>query len=122
MDRQFFWALLQLAVFLPLVLAGAYLVTRYAVAWRFRWPRTGSYLEVVEQVIVGPRAGLYVVRLGTRYCLFALSESGLSLVRELPDYPAGWRDREPGLRLPRPWPFSGAFREERREGEGKGEP
>ncbi|MGB9885495.1 MAG: flagellar biosynthetic protein FliO [Moorellales bacterium] len=122
MDREFFWALLQVAIFLPLVLAGAYLVARYITAWRFCWPRSGSYLEVAERVMLSPRAGLYVVRLGDKYCLFALSESGLSLLRELPDYWAASRGGEPGLRRPRPWPFCGAGREERRGGDGTGAP
>lgn len=87
MDRQFVWALLQLCIFLPLVLVGAYLATRFVGGRRYGWRREGTYLEVVERLAVGPRAGLYVIRLGRRYCLFSLTEGRLELVRELDDFP-----------------------------------
>jgi len=101
-DGQFLWALLQLATFLPLVIAGAYLVTRYVGAWGHIRARSGSYLEVVERLMIGPRCGLYVVRMGTRYCLLGVSEKGLDLLRELSDYPAPLQSGRPGTRLTPP--------------------
>lgn len=98
MEWQFFWALMRLLLFLPLVLGLAYLATRYATSLRYQWLRRGPYLAVIEHLALGPRTGLYVIRVGNRYCLFAASEGRLTLLRELEDYPAAVV--EAPLRLP----------------------
>jgi len=118
-DVQFTSALVRLLIFLPLVLGLAYLAARCLSSWRFRWQRHASYLEVVEHLALGPRVGLYVVRVGSRYCLFAVTQGGLDLVKELEDYPlatSGKSSAWPLLPWCRDWGFMG--RKTRKGGEG----
>ncbi|MCL6558646.1 MAG: flagellar biosynthetic protein FliO, partial [Firmicutes bacterium] len=65
MDREILFAILRLAVVLPLVLALAYLTIRYGLA-RNR-PAAGGvrrHMRVVEQLSLGPRTGLSLVQVG----------------------------------------------------------
>lgn len=118
MDWQFFWALLRLLVFLPLVLGLAYLATRYVASWRYRWQGGGPYLEVVEHLALGPRTGLYVVRLGNKYCLFAGTEAGLNLIKELEDYPEAVAAAGPRVPVARYQEWFGLWRRAKKDGEG----
>ncbi|MBE3572676.1 MAG: flagellar biosynthetic protein FliO [Moorella humiferrea] len=88
MDRDFVLALLRLAVFLPLVLALAYVTVRLGagrVGSRIAGP---GRLEVVERLPLGSKSGLAVVRCGERYFLIGLGEGAPVFLTELPDYPA----------------------------------
>lgn len=118
MDWQFFWALLRLLFFLPLVLGAAYLATRYVASWRYRWQRGGPYLEVVEHLALGPRTGLYVIRLGSKYCLFAGTEAGLNLIKELEDYPEAAVEAWPRSPLSRYQELLPPWRKLKKDGEG----
>ncbi|WP_051276344.1 flagellar biosynthetic protein FliO [Desulfovirgula thermocuniculi] len=101
-DREFFLALLRLAVALPLVAGLAYLAVRFGLGRRVLAGR-GRYMRIVEQLPLGPKACLTLVQVGRRYYLLAHQENALALLRELEE-------------LPEPLPQGGAaarpFREE----------
>ncbi|MGO0121706.1 flagellar biosynthetic protein FliO [Desulfothermobacter acidiphilus] len=83
MSKEIWWALVKLIVFLPLVLGLIYLTLRYGWGHRFLPGRRGQYLEVVEQIPLGPKAVLTLVRVGDRYYLIGHGEGAVNLLREL---------------------------------------
>ncbi|MGQ9824829.1 MAG: flagellar biosynthetic protein FliO [Desulfotomaculales bacterium] len=88
MDREIFWAVLRLAVALPLVLALAYLTVKYGMA-RSRLPTSGvrRRMRVVEQLPLGPRTGLSLVQVGGEYFLLAFHEGKVALLKEYGELP-----------------------------------
>lgn len=85
-------ALAMLAVIL-LVLAGAYLFTRWAA--RGLVPGGGGSgrgrLQAVDRLPLGRDQSLVVVRAGARYLLLGCTPAGVSLLRELtPEEGEGW--------------------------------
>ncbi|ACX53112.1 flagellar biosynthetic protein FliO [Ammonifex degensii KC4] len=82
MDKELLWALLKLIIFLPLVLGLLYLTLRYGLGRRFL-PGRGQHLEVVEQIPLGPKAVLSLVRVGERYYLIGHGEGAVTLLKEL---------------------------------------
>ncbi|NLW07568.1 MAG: flagellar biosynthetic protein FliO [Clostridia bacterium] len=89
MEQDMLMALLRLAIFLPLVLALAYLTVRYGLG-RAMLTKTATgnrQLEIVERLPLSNKAGLAVVRCGERYFLIGLGEGPPGLLTELPDYP-----------------------------------
>ncbi|AKX93534.1 flagellar protein [Moorella thermoacetica] len=88
MDRELVLALVRLAIFLPLVLALAYITVRFGLG-RVTGLATGSgNLEVLERVQLSNKTGLAVIRCGERYFLVGLGDGPPALLAELPDYPA----------------------------------
>lgn len=85
-DREFFWALLRLAIALPLVAGLAYLAVRYGLGRRVLMGR-GRYMQVIEQLPLGPKAYLTLVQVGRRYYLLAQQESSLILLQEFERLP-----------------------------------
>lgn len=86
-DREFFFALLRLAVALPLVAALAYLAVRFGLGRRVLAGR-GRYMRIIEQLPLGPRACLTLVQVGRRYYLIAHQEGGAALLAEFEELPA----------------------------------
>ncbi len=85
-DGDLFWAVVQLAVSLPLVAGLAYLAVRYGLGRRLAVNR-GRHMRVVEQVPLGPKAALTLVQVGRRYYLLAQQESGVTLLQEFDHLP-----------------------------------
>ena len=78
-------ALLRLLVGLPLVAVLAYFSLKYGLGRR-GMAGSGRYLRVVEQVSLGPRIQVSVLKAGEKYLLVGSSEGGVNLLRELADY------------------------------------
>jgi flagellar protein FliO/FliZ len=81
-----FWAVVQLAVSLPLVAGLAYLAVRYGLGRRLAVNR-GRYMRVIEQVPLGPKTALTLVQVGRRYYLLAQQENNVTLLQELDRLP-----------------------------------
>lgn len=87
MDEEMFWAVVRLLVSLPLVVALAYFTIKYGLARRsFIWGAR-RYMQVVEQISLGPRTGLSLVQVGREYFLIAFHEGRITLVKELDKLP-----------------------------------
>ncbi|MBU4532798.1 MAG: flagellar biosynthetic protein FliO [Eubacteriales bacterium] len=82
-----FWAGLRLAVTLPLVLLLCYLVLRYALPKCMAGFGSGRRMRVVEQLPMGPKASLTLVRVGDRYYLLAHQDGSVVVVKEYDELP-----------------------------------
>jgi flagellar biosynthetic protein FliO len=87
-EQDLAMALLRLLIFLPVVLALAYLTVRFGLGRAMTTTPAGSrQLEIMERLPLSNKAGLAVVRCGERYFLIGLGEGSPGLLTELPDYP-----------------------------------
>ncbi|WP_366922984.1 flagellar biosynthetic protein FliO [Metallumcola ferriviriculae] len=81
-----FWvALVRLIVALPLVLGLIYLFLKFGMGKRNR-SASGS-LQVVDQILVGAKSRLVVVRAKESFMLLAVSESDIKVLKEFSEYP-----------------------------------
>ncbi|MBO8129168.1 MAG: flagellar biosynthetic protein FliO [Peptococcaceae bacterium] len=88
MDGEFWGALLRLCIALPITLGLAYAVLRFGLARRYGI--TGGLsrrMQLVEQIPLGPKAGLSLVRVGKKYYLLAHNEETVTVVREYDSLP-----------------------------------
>ncbi|WP_227767225.1 flagellar biosynthetic protein FliO [Zhaonella formicivorans] len=91
-----FGAVLRLMIFLPLVVVLAYLSIKYGLG-KAQHFRVAAHLQVVDRLILGPKAGLYVVKVVDRYYVLAVNEHRTTLLKELADYPVTSNCPEQGL-------------------------
>ncbi|HBT47770.1 MAG TPA: flagellar biosynthetic protein FliO [Peptococcaceae bacterium] len=89
MDRELIAALFRLFLFLPLVLALAYVTVRYGLGRAGALAGGTGGMKIVARLPVGPKAALLVVRCGRRYFLIGVGEGPPALLAELPDYTEG---------------------------------
>src|SRR5690554_3183987 len=82
-----FWAGVRLVVALPLVLLLCYLILRYALPKCMAGFGGGRRMRVVEQLQLGPKAALTLVRVGSRYYLLAHQDGSVALVKEYDEPP-----------------------------------
>ena len=87
MEQDFVMALLRVIIFLPIVLALAYLTVRFGMGRVTGTAVGGRQLEIIERLPLNNKTGLAVVRCGERYFLMGLGDNSLGLLTELPDYP-----------------------------------
>lgn len=90
-------ALLRLVGALLVVLPLAYGVTRWYGRSHQAAGAGGRRLAIVEGLSLGPRRGLYVVRVGSRYYLIGVTERHIASLGELPreEWAAGGLNGEP---------------------------
>ncbi len=87
MNHDLIWAAVRLLVALPLVLGLAYLVIKYGLARRYVVKPGTRHMKLVEQLPLGPKTGLSLVKLGGRYYLLAHQDHTVNLVKELDALP-----------------------------------
>ncbi|AQS59814.1 flagellar biosynthetic protein FliO [Desulforamulus ferrireducens] len=88
MDSEILWLFLRLIILLPLVLGLAYVTIKYGLArTRGFSPGTSRYMRVVEYMALGPKGGLALVEIGSRYYLVALQDNNITLLKEFSDLP-----------------------------------
>ena len=80
-------ALLRLLVALPLVLLLCFVVLRYLVPRTLSGFAAGRRMRVVEQLPLGPKTGMSLVRVGARYYLLAYHEGAVTVVKEMDELP-----------------------------------
>ncbi|MEW6172064.1 MAG: flagellar biosynthetic protein FliO [Bacillota bacterium] len=96
MGNEIFWAVVRLVIFLPLIIGLMYVLMRYGLSRRLLPVSTGRYIKVIEQVPLGPKAALSVVKVGRRCYLCGHGEGVIALLREIDDdLPEG--DTEPAV-------------------------
>lgn len=87
MNEDMLWAVIRLAVSLPLVLALAYFTVKFGLARQSFVAGTQRRVRVVEQLSLGPRSGLSLVQVGQCYFLLAHQEGKVTLVKEFAELP-----------------------------------
>lgn len=88
MDATFWGALARLVIALPLTLLLVYVVLRYGLPRRFTGAGGARRMRLVEQLPLGPKAWLSLVRVGEKYYLLAHQEGAATLLEvydSLPD-------------------------------------
>lgn len=87
MDATFWGALVRLVIALPLTLLLVYVVLRYGLPRRFAAVGGQRRMRLVEQLPLGPKAWLALVRVGGRYYLLAHQDGAVVLVETFDDLP-----------------------------------
>jgi len=88
MNEDMLWAVVRLAVSLPLVLALAYFTVKFGLARQsFVAGAQPRRVHLVEQLSLGPRSGLSLVQVGQCYFLLAHQEGKVTLVKEFAELP-----------------------------------
>lgn len=80
-------AFLRLAVALPLVLLLCVVILKHLVPRTLSGFGGGRRMRVVEQLPLGPKARMSLVRVGDRYYLLAHHEGAVAVVKELDELP-----------------------------------
>jgi len=94
-------AFLRLAVALPLVLLLCVVVLKYLVPRTLSGFAGGRRMRVVEQLSLGPKTGMSLVRVGGRYYLLAYHEGAVTVVKEMDELPEACGTETPdGLLAP----------------------
>ncbi|MEW6572622.1 MAG: flagellar biosynthetic protein FliO [Bacillota bacterium] len=92
MSNDLFWAVVRLLICLPLVVGLMYLMLRFGLYRRFLPVRTGRYVRVVEQIPLGPKTVVSLVKVSDRYYLLGHGEGTVTILKEidesLPEEPA----------------------------------
>ncbi len=84
MDKELVAALIRIVILLPVVCGLAYLTVRFGLG-RSKYLAAfgnGRRMQVLEQVSMGAKCGLTLVRVGNRYLLFAHRENCIILVSD----------------------------------------
>ncbi|KUO52529.1 MAG: hypothetical protein APF76_05715 [Desulfitibacter sp. BRH_c19] len=85
LEFDFWKALLRILIFLPLVLVLALVFIKFFLTRRtFSFHR--GYLQVVEQLGVGSKASLVIVKVGEEYFLYGVTENQVEMISKLSDY------------------------------------
>lgn len=106
MNGELWGAFLRLLIALPLTLLLAYGALKFLLPRRFPLA-SGRRMRLVEQLPLGPKAGLWLVQVGEKYYLLAHHDGAITTVREYEELPpavgaetvealaglAGWRER-----------------------------
>lgn len=82
---DYLWLFVRMVIVLVVVLGLALFLIRYVLGRNGKWrkgQRTG-WAHVVGQVMLGPRKGLYLLRVAGRYLVVGSTENSLSLLAEL---------------------------------------
>lgn len=83
---SFFDALIRLVIFLPLVALLAYVSLKYGLG-RMQQSTGISHMQIIDKISLGPKSGLFVVKVAEQYFLLAVSETQIQILKELPEYP-----------------------------------
>ena len=84
-ERDILTSLLRILVVLPLVIIAALLFIKYVLANKtFAFQR--GYMQVMEQIGIGNKATLIVVKVGEEYFLYSVTESQVQKIEKLLDY------------------------------------
>lgn len=83
MSNDLVWAVVRLLVCLPLVVGLMYLVLRFGLYRRFLPVRAGRYVRVVEQVPLGPKTVVSLVKVSDKYYLLGHGEGTVAVLKEI---------------------------------------
>jgi len=77
-------AVIRVIVCLPIVLLLAYLLIKYGVAKNY--PRNRGNLQLLEQVVLLPKATINIIKAGNEYLLISATEHEINVIKQLEDY------------------------------------
>ncbi|RPF42927.1 flagellar protein FliO/FliZ [Thermodesulfitimonas autotrophica] len=83
MSSDLFWAVVRLLICLPIILALMYIVLRYGLSHRLLPVRSGRHIRVIEQVPLGPKTIISLVKVGERCYLLGHGEGTVAVLREV---------------------------------------
>lgn len=83
MGSDLFWAVVRLLICLPVILALMYIVLRYGLSHRLLPVRPGRHIRVIEQVPLGPKTIISLVKVGERCYLLGHGEGTVAVLREV---------------------------------------
>lgn len=84
MEPSLWDAFIRIAVSLPIVALLTYLFIKYG--FTRTYTRRQGNLEILEQISLGPRATLNIIKVGSEYLLFSATEKEITLIKQLDDY------------------------------------
>jgi flagellar protein FliO/FliZ len=88
MGSDYFWAVVRLLICLPLVVGLIYLVLRYGLPRQLLGVRPGRHIRVIEQVPLGPKTVVSLLRVGSKFYLVGHGEKAVAILGELEgDFP-----------------------------------
>ncbi|TDA69409.1 MAG: hypothetical protein D9V47_05810 [Clostridia bacterium] len=105
MDWELWKAIIRLAIFLPVVMFLAYWAVRYGLGYRNGRMSHSRQMRLLEQIAIGPKSYLSIVKVVGHYYLIATGEGGTRLLRELEEYGGEVEDDGAG-RAGIPWPVN----------------
>lgn len=104
MDWELWKAIIRLAIFLPLVMFLAFWAVRYGLGYRYGRMSHSRQMKLLEQIAIGPKSYLSIVKVAGHYYLIATGEGGTRLLQELEGYRG---DEESGGEMAEiPWPVN----------------
>ncbi|HIE13088.1 MAG TPA: flagellar biosynthetic protein FliO [Desulfotomaculum sp.] len=83
MGSDLFWAAVRLLICLPLVIGLIYLLLRFGLYRQFLPVRAGRYVRVVEQVPLGPKTVVSLVKVCDRCYLLGHGEGTVTILKEI---------------------------------------
>lgn len=87
LDKDMLWAIIRLAISLPLVIVLSFLFIKYCLVRRSFGMGLHRRMLLIEQLYLGPRTGLSLVQVGNCYFLLAFQEGKVTLVKEFAELP-----------------------------------
>lgn len=86
-DQQIFWSFVKLLISLPVVLALAYFGIKIVLAnKKFGFANSAKQMKLIEQLALGPKTVLSIVKIGEDYYLVGSQDNSVNLLKELKDY------------------------------------
>lgn len=83
MGSELFWAVVRLLICLPLVVGLIYIFLRYGLSRRLLPGRAGRYIKVIEQVPLGPKTTVSLVKIGQKAYLCGHGEGAIVMLKEI---------------------------------------
>jgi flagellar protein FliO/FliZ len=83
MGNDLFWAIVRLLVCLPLIIGVMYVLMRYGLSRRFLPGRAGRFIKVVEQVPLGPKTAVSLIKIGEKSYLCGHGEGTIAILKEI---------------------------------------
>jgi flagellar protein FliO/FliZ len=83
MAGELFWAVVRLCICLPLVVGLIYVFLRFGLSRKLLPGGAGRYIQVIEQVPLGPKTTVSIVKIGQRAYLCGHGEGAVSILKEL---------------------------------------
>ena len=79
-------SVIRLVIFLPLVTLLAYISIKYG-SGKIQRNTAVSRMQFVDRLSLGPKSGLFVVKVVEQYFLISVNEQQIQIMKELDEYP-----------------------------------
>lgn len=65
----------------------AFVVIKYGLGRSYQYRQQGKNLKVLDQIVLAPKVTLNLVKVGDKYLLLGVTETSITVLKELEDYP-----------------------------------